>query len=82
MYHRSENRQTWVDVLTGLEWQRQSPGEMTWYEAIEYADSLTLNGQQDWRFPTIRELETLLDRSQYRPVMRDEIPFRDQLSYW
>ena len=32
--------------------------------------------------PTARELETLLDRTRYRPVMREEIPFRDTLSYW
>jgi hypothetical protein len=32
--------------------------------------------------PTARELETLLDRTRYRPEMRAEIPFRDALSYW
>jgi hypothetical protein len=32
--------------------------------------------------PSVLELETLLDRSRYRPVMREEVPFRDELSYW
>jgi len=82
MFRLSEKRQTWLDPVTGLEWQMESPGEMSWYDAIEYAGSLSLNDQPDWRFPTIREMESLLDRSQYRPVMREEIPFRDVLSYW
>lgn len=82
MYHQSEIKCSWLDPLTGLEWQLKSPGEMNWYDTVGYAGSLTLNDQQDWRFPTIREMETLLDRNRYRPVMREEIPFRDNLSYW
>jgi formylglycine-generating enzyme required for sulfatase activity len=77
---------TWKDPETGLEWQRHSPGEMTWYEAQEYARSLLLEGRSDWRLPTAAELETLLDRKSLfertRPIMREEVPFRDTLSYW
>ena len=72
---------TWTDPDTGLEWQCVSPGEMTWEQAKEYADALSLEGKEDWRLPSARELESLLDRSRYRPVMRNEVPFRDQLSY-
>jgi formylglycine-generating enzyme required for sulfatase activity len=71
-----------MDPETGLEWQSASPGKMTWYEAMEYAGTLSLDEKEDWRLPSARELETLLDRNKYRPVMRDEVPFRDQLSYW
>ncbi|MBT6338642.1 MAG: DUF1566 domain-containing protein [Desulfobacula sp.] len=78
----SEIRQTWQDHLTGLEWQLEPSGEMSWYDAFEYASSLTLGGHHDWRFPNIKEMESFLDRSKYRPVMREEIPFRDKLSYW
>jgi len=78
--------QTWKDPKTGLEWQRESPGEMSWYEAQEYAKSLSLNGKDDWRLPTAAELETLLDRKtlfdKIRPDLREEVPFRDSLSYW
>jgi hypothetical protein len=73
---------TWIDPETDLEWQFASPGEMTWYEAMEYASTLSLDGKEDWRLPSARELETFLDRSRYRPVMRAEIPFRDHSSYW
>lgn len=77
---------TWKDPKTGLEWQCESPGEMTWHEAQEYAESLSLDGKEDWRLPTLAELESLLDRTKARPEgrppMREEIPFRDELSYW
>jgi hypothetical protein len=77
---------TWLDPKTGLEWQCESAGEMSWGEAMEYAQSLLLNGKEDWRLPTVLELDTLLDRNtlfdKMRPYMRKEIPFRDTLSYW
>ena len=77
---------TWKDPETGLEWQYESPGEMTWGDAMEYAKSLSLDDKNDWRLPTAAELETLLDRSilynELRARMRKEVPFRDTLSYW
>lgn len=72
----------WTDPATGLTWQRGSPGRMTWDGAWAYARSLKLDNKKDWRLPTARELETLLDRSVYRPAMRAEVPFRDNRSYW
>lgn len=77
---------TWKDPKTGLEWQCESPGEMNWYEAQEYAKSLSLDGKRDWRLPSLAELESLLERtkarSDGRAPMREEVPFRDNLSYW
>ena len=77
---------TWKDPKTGLEWQYESPGEMTWDEAQKYTKSLSLDGKDDWRLPTLAELESLLDRIKARPEggppMREEVPFRDELSYW
>lgn len=55
---------------------------MDWHPAQAYARSLSLAGQADWRLPAVSELETLLDRSKYRPEMRTEIPFRDDRSCW
>jgi hypothetical protein len=44
---------TWKDPETGLEWQCQSPGAMSWHQALEYAESLVLDGKSDWRLPTV-----------------------------
>lgn len=76
----------WRDPQTGWEWQVESPGRMTWPEAIDYAKSLTLAAKRDWRLPALAELETLLDRTRMRsdgrPVIRPEVPFRDERTYW
>jgi formylglycine-generating enzyme required for sulfatase activity len=80
--HNTANAPTWIDPLTDLEWQFQSPGRMSWHDAQAYARKLFLAGKDDWRLPTVRELESLLDRSQYRPVIREEVPFKNTLSYW
>ncbi len=81
-----ERPPTWKDLKTGLEWQFESPGEMTWHEAMAYAESLSLDGKNDWRLPTLAELESLLDRrkarSDGRAVIREEVSFRDEQSYW
>ena len=81
--------ETWIDTRTGLEWQCESLGKMTWDVANRFAESLTLGGRGDWRVPEARELESLLDRKVslldrdlYRPEIRDEVPFRDERSYW
>ena len=34
------SQRTWKDAKTGLEWQCESPGEMSWHEALECAKSL------------------------------------------
>jgi hypothetical protein len=77
---------TWIDPQTGLEWQHESPGTMTWFEAQDYAKLLSLNEKRDWRLPAALELESLLDRQtlfdRVRPLMRAEVPFRDTRSYW
>ncbi|OGP72621.1 MAG: hypothetical protein A2V86_04230 [Deltaproteobacteria bacterium RBG_16_49_23] len=69
-----------------MEWQWESPGEMTWHEAREYAASLALDGKTDWHLPALAELESLLDRTKARPEgrppVREDVIFRDNLSYW
>ena len=78
----------WIDPVSGLAWQVESPGMMNWAGAMGYANSLLLGGYNDWRLPEASELETLLDRGElldaarYRPSMRKEVPFRDSLAYW
>lgn len=82
----TDKQLTWQDPKTGLEWQVESPGELGWQQALDYAAALSLNGKADWRLPTLAELETLLDRtlarSDGRAPMRADVPFRDVRSYW
>jgi hypothetical protein len=63
---------TMIDNLTGLMWARNANlpnGYMTWYQAIDYCNNLTLGGYSDWRLPNINELESLVNASQgYLPT--------------
>lgn len=57
-----------IDLATGLEWQREAVGKMTWAVAMKYAAYLRLNGLADWRLPTIKELITLIDYTKEEPA--------------
>lgn len=49
-------------TLDSLEWAPASNGEdIKWPEAVEYCAALSLAGHDDWRLPTLAELEALHD---------------------
>lgn len=49
-------------TIDGLEWAVANNGDdITWPEAVEYCAALSLAGHDDWRLPTLAELETLHD---------------------
>ena len=59
-----------VDNNTGLQWQQIIPTEKySWDDAVAYCDDLGYAGKRDWRLPTINELLTIVDNSQYDPVI-------------
>ncbi len=72
----------WVlDRLTGLGWahgpMRNEP--LTWWQALRDAKHLAdrgHGGRQDWRLPTVNELETLVDASASRPALPMDHPFQ------
>ena len=60
--------ETILDPRTGLEWQKDPAGRMSWDEAMGYASSLRLGKHSDWRVPTIEELLSLIDFSKTGPA--------------
>jgi hypothetical protein len=51
-----------VDHATGLMWQHGDSVEgLNWEDALAYAEGLELDGYCDWRLPTAKELEGLVD---------------------
>jgi len=55
---------TVTDRATGLMWQQADSGRgMDWAAALQYAETLTLAGHDDWRLPSAKELQSLVDYS-------------------
>ncbi len=61
---------TTTDNNTGLVWETiPLSGKMTWEEAVEYCENLTLGGYDDWRLPTVEELFSISDFSEGWPYL-------------
>jgi hypothetical protein len=81
---------TVTDTSTGLMWQKDTARDgqgnyypVIWEEALAYCESRTIGGHTDWRLPTIKELRSLVDYTQYDPAI-DKVRFPNTVSsyYW
>lgn len=53
---------TITDRATGLMWQQSDSAKTyDWQGALAYAEGLTVAGHDDWRLPTAKELQSLVD---------------------
>ncbi len=88
----NKNNGVVTDSITGLQWQdyysdndRDDYGyikRMTWDEAISYCESLTLNGQDDWRMPNINELSSITDLAYYDPAINPKFTLTSTNGGW
>ncbi len=64
---------TVTDSDTGLVWEQvegeNGSGEVTWEDGLAYCEDLERGGMADWRLPSIRELESLVDEDRYDPAV-------------
>ena len=54
-----------LDNLTGLMWPKNlnlPGGKLTWNDALDYTNSLTLCGHSDWRLPNVLEFESIMNK--------------------
>lgn len=76
------NGTTVTDSTTGLEWQQNDDGvKRTWEEALSYCEDLTLAGENDWRLPNIKELNSIVDRAGYDPAINSVFNSQSD-KYW
>ena len=53
---------TVTDEATGLTWMEADSGKgMDWPAALEYAEGMEFAGHSDWRLPTAKELQSIVD---------------------
>ena len=57
--YRDNGDGTVSDLVTGLMWQ-QAMTQLEWDQAAATADAATTGGHDDWRVPTIKELDSLI----------------------
>ena len=75
------------DTVTvgNLEWQDDSAAKsnkMTWQDAIDYCQELNLDGHSDWYLPNIKELQSIVDVSHYKPAIKSAFKNVASSSYW
>ena len=70
------------DSITKLIWQKGDGGEMTWEDAIVYADSLTLGLHDDWRLPTPGEAFNILNLDRLNPALDTDYFIISDAEYW
>ena len=86
---------TVTDNVTGLMWQKCSGGQTndaacsgtattyTWQGALDYCNALTLGGYSDWRLPSVKVLESIVDDSTSSPAIDIAIfPATGSNHYW
>ncbi|MFS1424889.1 DUF1566 domain-containing protein [Shewanella sp. 10N.286.48.B5] len=69
-YTISDSGLTTLDNNTKLTWERKTSRLwMNAAEAVNYCDSLELEGQSDWRLPFMKELVSIADYGEFRPAI-------------
>ena len=76
-----------TDSNTTLEWQddysdnANTIKRAVWQDAIEYCHSLTLDGDDIWRLPNIKELTSLVEDTTYDPAINAVFVHTESRSY-
>ena len=73
------------DTTTGLLWQDAPINEdasVTFKEATNYCKYLEVGNFKDFRLPTLRELQTLVDYNNFDPAILNGFKYIASTSYW
>ena len=70
-----------TDKTTGLVWQDKSV-KKEWNDAKEYCQNLIFEGKSDWRLPSTKELQSIVDIKKYDPAIKDGFKNVTSNVYW
>ena len=71
-----------TDRVTGLLWQQNDGGEMTWEHARDYCAALSLGGKTGWRLPSNQELFSILNHNNGKPAIDTGVFTKTEAEYW
>ena len=76
-----------LDKETGLVWAKNAniaDEDMPWPDAMYYCRNLSIGDRKGWRLPTVEELASLVDMTQYDPPLPSGHPFNNVQAndYW
>ena len=80
-HYIDNNDDTVTDTDSGLMWQQRSEVATSWEQALLYCNDLSLAGYTDWRLPTQKELQSIVDYSRYNPAINTTY-FPDTFPYF
>ena len=61
---------TVTDRSTNLQWQKIDDGKTRdWKDALAYCQNLELAGKNDWRLPSVKELQTIVNYQNHDPAL-------------
>jgi len=76
---------TAIDNTTKLEWQRMDDDTpRSWDDAWNYCANLNFDGHNDWRLPSVTELQSILNYASANAPLIDQVAFTNTGStfYW
>ena len=84
-FSRNNEKEIVHDSITGLIWQDNEAVKLTlkkWTDAIRYCKELKLGGFDNWRLPSIEELQTITDYNRNNPALNNAFVNYFNLGYW
>lgn len=72
------------DNNTTLVWQDniEVKNKMKWEDAYQFCNKLVLYGYDDWRLPSIKELQSIVDVDHYKPAIKKGFENVQNDFYW
>jgi phage baseplate assembly protein gpV len=75
-----------IVIIDNLAWQNTVESKelrKNWKASKKYCKNLRLGNYDDWKLPSIQQLQSLVDLEKYRPSIQDEITQISVLTfYW
>lgn len=84
-FKRDDAKQVVIDTKRYLMWQDNEAAktvERDWQGAKAYCLNLQFAGYDDWRLPTIKELESITDLSRHHPAIKKRFENVASDHYW